>query len=302
MSKKILLGLGILGLIALSVGLVVMMASPAGESFNVTVGSMIEGKSTSASNVNQLESGKAYVWHHEGADIRDDLTGEVGQDVFFSCIMGDYNFKKKELEETVSYPKIIWLGPEDDAKVPTLTGNDRLIYVSSTQVPETIVFERYEDYGYTIGVANMVSDLGGHYYLTFADLKEDEFKYFIDLNSDAGELSNLTAITRLYLDKVGGKRVDESNVSEGGTVTGLKKDAVYTCEFYTGTFYQDFNLAANIHTLGMPERMETNDYEFMHSNFIVLEIPKDFKSGYYLVNGVGVFKYVNEKEVGDGGN
>ena len=65
MSKKILLGLGILGLIALSVGLVVMMTGPTGESFNATVGSMIEGKPNSASNVNQLESGKAYVWHHE---------------------------------------------------------------------------------------------------------------------------------------------------------------------------------------------------------------------------------------------
>ena len=35
----------------------------------------------------------------------------------------------------------------------------------------------------------------------------------------------------------------------------------------------------------------------MHSNFIVIEIPEYFKSGYYFVNGVGLFRYVADKDV-----
>lgn len=36
----------------------------------------------------------------------------------------------------------------------------------------------------------------------------------------------------------------------------------------------------------------------MHSNFIVISIPDYFKSGYYFVNGVGLFRYVAEEDEG----
>ena len=117
------------------------------------------------------------------------------------------------------------------------------------------------------------------------------------MKSDAAQLAELQAITRLYLDKVGNTRVTEENISDGGTVLGLKKDKVYTCEFYTGTYYQDFNLTANIHCFSSLERFTSYNYEFMHSNFIVIEIPEYFKSGYYFVNGVGLFRYVAYKDV-----
>jgi hypothetical protein len=178
-----------------------------------------------------------------------------------------------------------------------VTSKDRLIYVSSTEVPQEIVFERFADYGYSIGISNMEADKGGHYFMTFADVDDDDYKYFIDMNSDASQLTELTAITRLYLDKVGNVKVDEKNVSDGGTVLGLKKDKKYTCEFYTGTYYQDFNLTANIHCFGSMERFVNYDYEFMHSNFIVIEIPEYFKSGYYFVNGVGLFRYVSDGDI-----
>ena len=178
-----------------------------------------------------------------------------------------------------------------------MTSKDKLIYVSSTEVPQEIIFERFADYGYSIGISNMVPDMGGHYYFTFADTDEDDYKYSIDMKSDAAQLAELQATTRLYLDKVGNTRVTEENISDGGTVLGLKKDKVYTCEFYTGTYYQDFNLTANIHCFSSLERFTSYNYEFMHSNFIVIEIPKYFKSGYYFVNGVGLFRYVADKDV-----
>ena len=62
-------------------------------------------------------------------------------------------------------------------------------------------------------------------------------------------------------------------------------------------YYQDFNLTANIHCFGSMERFVNYDYEFMHSNFIVIEIPEYFKSGYYFVNGVGLFRYVADSDV-----
>lgn len=247
---------------------------------------------TSFSDVNELSSGKAYVWHHEGGNIEDDLSGKVASNVFFTCIKGDYNFKNQELEEGVEHPRSIWISSDTDDSIPTVTKDDLLIYISSTAVPNGIIFERFADYGYSIGLSNMIKDGGGHYYIEYATVDEDDYKYYLDMNSDASQLSSLEAIEKLYLDKVGSTKVRENNVSDGGTVLGLTKDKSYVCEFYTGTYYQDFKLTANIHTFSSLERFTSFEYEFMHSNFIVISIPDYFKSGYYFVNGVGLFRYV----------
>lgn len=249
-------------------------------------------KPTSYSNSADLESGKAYVWHHDGGKIEDDLSGDCGKDVFFQCVMGDYNFKGKEKDEVSDVPRTIWYDSSFDDKIPTIKSGDRLIYVSSTLVPTEITFERFADYGYTIGVANMVADGGNHYYIVYADMDTDDYKYYLDLKSDASQLAGLETITKLYLDKVGKIKVDEKSVSDGGTVLGLEKDKIYTCEFYTGTFYQDYKLTANIHTFSSMETFTSYDYEFMHSNFISITIPEYFKSGYYYVNGIGFFRFV----------
>lgn len=251
---------------------------------------------TEFSNVNDLSSGKAYVWHHEGGNIEEDLKSNADKSVFFSCIKGDYNFKNKELEEGVEHPRSIWISSNMDDSIPTVTKDDLLIYVSSTAVPDGIIFERFADYGYSIGLSNMMKDGGGHYYIEYAAVDEDDYKYYIDMNSDASQLSSLSAIEKLYLDKVGSTKIRENNVSDGGTVLGLTKDKSYVCEFYTGTYYQDFMLKANIHTFSSLERFTSYEYEFMHSNFIVISIPDYFKSGYYFVNGVGLVRYVADSD------
>lgn len=293
-KKKMLI---ISGIVIALIVVAVVVAPFLGIDLFATLSGSVEEQPNSYSSVDALSSGKAYVWHHEGGNIEEDLKRDVGQNVFFACIKGEYNFKKEELGTTINYPRAIWIDSATDNQIPTVTSKDKLIYVSSTEVPQEIIFERFADYGYSIGISNMVSDMGGHYYFTFADTDEDDYKYSIDMKSDAAQLADLQTITRLYLDKVGNTRVTEENISDCGTVLGLKKDKVYTCEFYTGTYYQDFNLTANIHCFSSLERFTSYNYEFMHSNFIVIEIPEYFKSGYYFVNGVGLFRYVADKDV-----
>lgn len=266
------------------VGIIPIMASMlTGCGLFKTVLGLSDNKQTTFTDVNDLESGKAYVLH-DGK--------------YYTCISGDYNFKKKELEEVTEYPRSIWVDSSIDSQIPTVKAGDKLIYVSNENVPDSIVFERFADYGYTIGVSNMIADLGGHYYITFVDVEDDDYKYFIDMKSDASQLTELEAITKLYLDQVGKDKVTKENVSDGGTVLGLKKDKTYTCEFYTGTYYQDFNLKANIHSFGSFERFVSHDYEFMHSNYIAIEVPDYFVSGYYFVHGVGLFRYVSKADEG----
>lgn len=274
-----------------------LVASLSGCGLFETVAGLEQKRETSFSNAKELEDGMAYVWHHDGADIKADLEFDSEKDVFFTCITGDYNFKKKELEEVIDFPRSIWIDSDADYQIPTVTNADYLVYVSEKEVPETIVFERFADYGYTIGISNLEADKGGHYYLPYAEMEKDDYKYYIDMKSDAAQLAELELIEKLYLDKVEALDVNENTVSKGGTVLGLVKDQTYICEFYTGTYYQDFLLKANIHSFGSLERFESYEYEFMHSNFIVIHIPEYFKSGYYFVNGVGLFRYITEEDL-----
>ena len=296
-KKKKINPLVVVGVIVVAIIAIVVGSQIFGINLFATLSGESAKASTSFSDVNELSSGKAYVWHHEGGNIEEDLKSKADKSVFFSCIKGDYNFKNKELEEDVEHPRSIWISSDEDDSIPTVTKDDLLIYVSNTAVPDGIIFERLADYGYSIGVSNMIKDGGGHYYIEYAAVDEDDYKYYLDMNSDASQLSSLETIEKLYLDKVGDTKVRQNNVSKGGTVLGLKKDKNYVCEFYTGTYYQDFKLKANIHTFSSLERFTSYKYEFMHSNFIVISIPDYFKSGYYFVNGVGLFRYVADSDV-----
>jgi len=250
------------------------------------------------SDVKELKSGCGYVWNPATDEsIFEDIKTVNEKPVFFKITLGDYNFKGDELSDTGEYPRTVWMNEENDKRIPTVTSKDHLLYISDTQVPTEIVFERFGDYGYTIGVANLVADGGDHYYIPYAEEAEEEYKYYIDMESDAVDLCEFTTITRLYLDKVGDVVVNKDSVSDGGTVLGLEKGKDYVCEFYTGTYYQDFLLRANIHTFCSFERFVSYDFKFLHSTCISITIPEYLKSGYYVVNGVGLFRYVADSDL-----
>lgn len=73
-------------------------------------------------------------------------------------------------------------------------------------------------------------------------------------------------------------------------------DATYICEWYTGTYYQDYEMTANIHPFVAFETFKTYDYEFLHSNCISITIPSWFTTGYYYVQDLGLFRYVSEED------
>lgn len=244
-----------------------------------------------ASSVEQLSNGCYYVWHNdETDDIRNDLEGASGQNVFKLCPSGAVNWSD---DSFVNHT--IWFTSTNDADIPTLYENDKLLYISSTYVPyEGISWERFADYGYTIGVANMVGDDSGHYRIANSD--GDGYEGYVYPESDANELNQYLTVSNLFLDKIGGKAIRDTSISDGGTVLNLVKDKSYVCEWYTGTYYQDFKMKANIHTFGHLEEFTTYNYEFLHSNCIEILIPDWLKTGYYYVDGIGLFRYVTAED------
>lgn len=249
-------------------------------------------KKNVSSTVDDLSDNCYYVWHDPKTnDIAKDLSQTSTTNVFKLCPSGTMNWGK---DTFVTH--VVWFTSQNDKEIPTLYSEDKLIYISSYNVPYTgISWERFADYGYTIGVANMLDDESGHYHISNDDGKG--FNGYVCPNSDANQLNdNFSSMSNLFLDKIGGIKVRENEVSKGGTVTKLIKDKEYVCEWYTGTFYQDFKMTANVHTFGFLESFTTYGYEFLHSNCIEISIPSWFKTGYYYVDGIGMFRYVSKSD------
>ena len=239
--------------------------------------------------LDMLEPGRYYVWSNTGADILDSVTG--GTDSTFHILpKGNNNWdKKQDVKHT------IWFSSKEDESIPTYYQGDELIYVSKINVPfEGIKWERFADYGYTIGVTNLIGDKSGHYRIPFDE--NNLYAGYVYDKSDASQINQFVNVSNLFIDKIGGVSVRDSIISDGGTIYGLEKDNVYVCEWYTGTFYQDFEMTADIHSFCSLESFKTYNYNFLHSNCISIEIPSWFKSGYYYVNELGFFRYVSDAD------
>lgn len=246
---------------------------------------------TEASSVETLSNGYFYIWHNpNNKDISSDLNDPGEEPVFFLCPEGDKNWDKNSF-----FDHILWFSSDNDYTIPTLYPGDKLLYISDSSVPyKGISWERFCDYGYTIGIGNLIGDESGHYRIESSD--GSSFKGYVYNDSDCVELNQFSGYGDLFLDKVGGVSLRKNSISAGGTVINLDKDDLYLCEFYTGTFFQDFELTANIHSFCAFESYTTYDFDFLHSNVIEIKIPEWFKSGYYHINNLGFFRFLSSSD------
>ena len=241
-------------------------------------------------NVEDLEDGCLYIWKNcEGKKI----TAEDNE--FILCPEGNTNVKYKD-KGTSQANYTVWIDSSEDKLIPTVTRADKIVYVSKKAVPDSYDFLRLYENGYSIGVTSLLPDEAGHYYVNYMQTKAKDFKQYINTECDAGDLAGLN-VQKLYLEKVGKASLTEDNVTESGIVSGLKKNEQYVCEFYTGTYFQDYMLTANQHTFTEFEDFECHGYEFLHSNCISVDIPDWLCSGYYYINGEALFRFVDDEDV-----
>ena len=287
MNNKILIGIvAVVGLLLISTAVLTKMGV-------VEAGDTYESSQKDIEptlSVDNLEDDSIYVWKAgQDKDISDK------DNLFLLCPSGNTNIEyDKRSSGGANYT--VWIDSAEDYKIPTLTNKDKLLFVSKDYIPDNFNFLRLYENGYSVGVTSFTPDDSGHFYILYRQNSDDDYKDFINLKADAADLSGLSA-NKLYLDKVGGAVVTEKRVSPGGVVTGLKRNKSYVCEFYTGTYYQDFLLKANQHTFTEFEDFTCNGYSFLHSNCISIDIPKWLKSGFYYINGIGLFRYVADEDV-----
>lgn len=255
-----------------------------------------------------LEDGKYYVMHNDGTF--DELY--LGYGTINGDRSGDYN--------EADYDRIAWF-QNDFGKIPTLYGgnNDALVYYTTGAFDEKFSFERFYDLGYSVGLRGLSRTETGR--IQVSTQESDNTTY---PDSDCDQILTYSGDTdTVIIDKIDDKDVftstqtdaadktlygadspteeqDDNLISKYGTIKGLEKDSVHRFYIHAGTPLatgsngsRGMDLKANVRILGSAEGAATYKYAFDSENNVVkIGLPDFFHAGYYVVDNVGMFRYI----------
>ena len=189
--------------------------------------------------------------------------------------------------------RTLWYIDKFDS-VPTLYEGDELVYYTEDELRE-FNFERFEYIGYSLGISGLEKTKTNRYSAN----TDRSTSTAICSASDAGKLYELGAKVAV-IDTIGGKVLGSSNVSEGGVILGLKEGSRYKTEVYVGTQLHEYILSADTICLSHMANYSLTDYVYLQSNIIRINIPEWFRTGYYMIGGQGLFRYVKGSTYSDG--
>lgn len=226
---------------------------------------------TTFKDIDQLADGGYYVRHG---------------DVYYQPYFGQTSFTPDRTVTAKDDKRIAWYG-EDYANIPTMNKGDTIVYHSTQPFTEGLTIERFEDFGYTVGICQMKEASSGRY--SFAT---DSRSFNVDIKSDAGTLCQ-NGETSATFDKIGGVNLRAGNISRAGTIIGLSKGKTYDCDIYIGTDLHECKIKADVKALCSMEVFDITDYSFNRSKTITFKFPKNLQSGYYNIGGFGIVRYIN---------
>lgn len=211
--------------------------------------------------------------------------------------LGDRSFKETSSGTLTTSTKgnperVIWL-KSDIKNIPVMRRGDKLVYHSSTKLITRLNVERYYDLGYSIGIAKLKEDKkAGRFTLEIRDSA-----LTVDPDSDAKQLQDITANGQLVIDSIGDTPLRSGNVSPSGTIIGLEKDKTYAVNAYLGTNLHSKNIKADVRVLASSEGHKIEKFEFSGHKTVEFQFPSYYNSGYYLINGFGLVRYIADDKV-----
>ena len=177
---------------------------------------------------------------------------------------------------------------EDDKKIPTHYSDEFIAYASDGISFKSVNLERFLDLGYSIGCYNGTLEVDGTMYLN----KQEGLVSDSSLSQAIGE----TQAVDIRIASIDGKALAPDHVYEkAGIITGLEKDKEYLVGFYVGTKYYEKTIKADTKMYAAFELFTYGD-EYIsdtRNGYMSFQTPQDLKSGYYNINGCGLFRYYN---------
>lgn len=217
-------------------------------------------------------------------DLRDGGYYILSEDKYQACYVGASSFDMSKVSPTKD-SKVLWFG-DDWGKIPTLYEGDQLVFYTTAVLDEKFALERYEDLGYTFGFCNMQKTDSGRF-----SLSTDPDDLTVFAASSAKEILSLTKKS-VIIEAVGKTAIRAGMVTRAGTVLGLTKDSKYSVDVYVGSELSRLTLRADSRALAAMKTYDLTDYTFLEDKVLRIDIPQSLPTGYYLVNGKGLFRYV----------
>lgn len=201
---------------------------------------------------------------------------------------GEITFETSSSPSSPNPERICWYG-KDYGKIPTMNKGEEIVYRSSEEFSPPFWVERFEDEGYTIGISGLTPTDSGRYSFSTNDNDHD-----ICRTSETNLLyQKLGEGHTVTVEMIGGAQLRSGNISRAGTIVGLEKDRKYKTDFYIGTEVIPCTIRADVRAFSSMEIFNITDYDYTGSNVITLRFPKSLESGYYMVFGFGMLRYID---------
>lgn len=221
----------------------------------------------------------------EDKDLRQEVYYVKNGTRFASVYMPQGN-NVKGTTSRVDTSRVIYFNG-DENMVPIHYKGELIAYSSTSADFSNATLERFMDMGYSIGLFGGQIGEDGYYHI---DLSEKN----VVPGSQAGKLFDQVISSEIRIISIGGDPISKHIDSGSGIITGLEKDKYYTVEFYAGTYYYQETFKADIHYL---RAFEIYNYGSTYISdtthgYRCFNTP-DLKSGWYTINGAGLFLYHN---------
>ena len=176
-----------------------------------------------------------------------------------------------------------WMN-KDKTLIPSLYKNEIIAYASTKEVNLTnAVVHRYYDVGYSIGIYGGSFDDNGYYCISAKG------------NTVPGSSAN-KQLTRAKSDDIriatiNNKPIDDSMLNDGGIFLDMPQGTSCEIGFYSGTFYGTVTVESDYYFLQSYEDLKVSAVMSTKNGYLAITLPDDAKSGYYQIDGGGIFKY-----------
>ncbi len=201
------------------------------------------------------------------------------------------NASASDFSSAVDESRVICITKEDEETIPTYYKDELIAYTSAKEMLKSITLERFRDLGFSFGVYNATfnKEQGT---LDF-ESNRNVFK-----NTSAYEAFSDLESKNIRISAIDGKSITKEDVDlVAGVFPNLEKDKEYKVSFYAGTYYHETLIKADTQIL---KSYEIYNYDETYisdtqNGYMAFYVPDDLKSGYYLIEGKGLYKYYDHK-------
>ena len=183
--------------------------------------------------------------------------------------------------KTTDNKRVAWT-MKDDSLIPTMYSDGLIAYKSKNSSLSDVNIERFKDIGYSIGLHDAQVDNDGY-------IKFKVSTSVIEETSLAEALEDYKSYD-IRIATINDEPVKEM-LDLAGVIEGLEQNGTYEIGFYAGTEYLTADVTADVKFYQSYEMYYIESGTDTTNGYVSIEMPDDAKSGYYYINGKGMFKY-----------